>query len=741
VASEFILKLWVPPAIKIKAGDFWGGFAAMLVVFPSSVAFGIITYSGLGPEYAGRGAMAGLLGAAALGMVAPVIGRTGGLISTPCAPAAAVLSATTAGWLSGIGGAPVAASDIPAMIALVGLFSACLQTLYGLIGGGRLIKFIPYQVVTGYLSSVGVIIALGQLPKLLGLPKNISLWQGLISPAVWKWQSVIVGLTATLVMLLGPRITRRCPAVILGLFGGMLAYLGLSLIFPELLDLHNNALVIGPLQSDGSVFDTVKGQISALGALNFSTLKLILVPSLTLSVLLSIDTLKTCVALDALTHTRHKSSRELVGQGCGNLASFLFGGMPGAGAMGPTLINVASGGQTPRAGIIEGFFVLLPLLMLASLIAWIPIAALAGILLVIAYRMFDRQIFRLPLTKSGRLDFLVIAGVITVALSMDLIVAAGAGIAMAILLFIRDQVRGSVIRRKRYLNEISSKTQRSEEERAILRSFGDQGVVCELQDNLFFGTTDRLFTQLEPDLRTKRFILMDMRRVRSIDYTAVNLLEQMHQELAERQGQLLFSGMPSGVLEGRDFETYLKELGLTGGKGVTIWSTMDSAMEWMEEQILTTHGVTIERKQKLLELGDFSLFRDCSTQELSKIKECMVEVSLKKDQRLFSTGESGDEMFLVRRGGVRVMLPLGGKQYRHLATVSQGSFFGELAFIDNEARSADVEAKWDSDLYVVSRGRFNECSHADATIGLLVFARLAKTIALRLRDTNLALSD
>src|SRR5262249_32321231 len=101
----------------------------------------------------------------------------------------------------------------------------------------------------------------------------------------------------------------------------------------------------------------------------------------------------------------------------------------------------------------------LALLLLGSLIAWIPIAALAGILLVIAYRMLDGQIFRLLFQKSGRLDFAVIAVVIGVALSRDLIAAAGVGIGMAILLFIRDQVRGSVIRRKRYLDEISSKTQ------------------------------------------------------------------------------------------------------------------------------------------------------------------------------------------------------------------------------------------------------------------------------------------
>jgi SulP family sulfate permease len=154
-------------------------------------------------------------------------------------------------------------------------------------------------------------------------------------------------------------------------------------------------MVVGPLHTDSSLLDIIRSQADVLGDLNLASLKLILLPSLMLSVLLSIDTLKTCVALDALTHTRHNSSRELLGQACGNLASFLLGGMPGAGTMGPTLINVASGGKTPRAGLTEGVLVLLLFLMLASLIAWIPISALAGILLVIGYRMVDFQVFRL----------------------------------------------------------------------------------------------------------------------------------------------------------------------------------------------------------------------------------------------------------------------------------------------------------------------------------------------------------
>jgi sulfate permease, SulP family len=160
----------------------------------------------------------------------------------------------------------------------------------------------------------------------------------------------------------------------------------------------------------------------------------------------------------------------------------------------------------------------------------------------------------------------------------------------------------------------------------------------------------------------------------------------------------------------------------------------------MDKRESAPHRMAQDSEKRPLELKDFKLFRQFSDEELSSIKQCVAEVCVKKGQKVFSTGDSGEEMFLVRRGGVRIMLPLQGGNYRHLATETQGGFFGELAFIDSDARSADVEAKWDTDLYVLSRRRFDERSRADARIGVLVFERLAKAIALRLRDTNLQIA-
>jgi sulfate permease, SulP family len=479
--------------------------------------------------------------------------------------------------------------------------------------------------------------------------------------------------------------------------------------------------------------------MKSLFSIDLSSLKLIIVPAITLSVLLSIDTLKTCVVLDVLTRKRHNSDRELIGQGIGNFASFLCGGVPGSGTMGPTLVNISSGGRHPRSGIIEGTLVIITLLLLSRVVAWVPISALAAILLVIAGRMFDwRSMLRLLRSHEGRLDFAVIAGVVLVAATFDLVAASLVGVALAILLFIRDQIHGSVIRRKRGLDEVSSKTNRLDTERDILRKHGSQAVLCELQGNLFFGTTDQLFSQLEEDLQTKRFILLDLRRVQSMDYTAAHLFEQMQEMLDERGGRLLFTGMPSGLYNNRDFERYLAQLGVVreGGGGVMVSQTLDSALEWTEDRILEEFNIARNTDESPLDLKDFDLFREFDGTRLEKLATCVTQISFPQGKRIFSYGDSGDELFLVRRGSVKVLLPLKGNIYHHLATVERGDFFGEVSFLDKSVRSTSVEAKVDTDLYVLSRLRFNEQSHSDPIFGVLVFARLALTLAKRLRHTD-----
>jgi SulP family sulfate permease len=710
--------------------EFWGGLAAMLVALPSSIAFGVLVFSVVSPQMVGEGAFVGMMGAAAMGLAAPLFGRTPALISAPCAPAAAILS----GLAIELAHHDMDAHHISGLLALTALLAAFLQVFYGLLKGGRLIKYIPFPVVSGYLSGVGLIIALGQLPKLLGLPKEIGLEQGLMSPDLWQWQGIVVGLITISAMLIAPRITQKIPAAIMGLIAGIAGYFALGLFMPPLLSLDANSLVIGPIGAGASFLATVSGRFNSVLDIHIEDLRLVAYSAMALSALLSIDTLKTCVVLDALTKNRHDSNRELLGQGMANLVSFIAGGMPGAGTMGPTLVNVTSGGRKTQSGMIEGGLVVLAILALSPLIAWVPIGALAGILLVVAFRMFDWHAFRLLKHAETRFDFAVIAAVVIVAETVGLIAASATGIGLAILLFIRDQIRISVLRRRASLKEIGSKTHRLESEYAILKERGEDAAIYELQGNLFFGTTDHLFSELEADLRTRKWMLFDMRRVQSLDYTATHLFTLMHGRLGEHGGELLFSGMPSSL----PLQRYMAKVGLIdeNGGGIRIFETRDEGLEWMENRILEASGSLQKREEMALDLKEIELLRESDDATINALRLCAHERTVLAGEKIFASGDSGDEIFLIRRGIVRILLPLKGGKHHHLATFSQGDYFGEMAFLDHHQRSADAVVKTDCDVYVLSRKEFNEQVYNDAVLGVRIFARIASAISLRLRQTD-----
>lgn len=716
-----------------RAGDLWGGLAAMLVALPSSIAFGVLVYSAIGPEQAGAGALAGILGAAALGIVAPIVGRNGGFITAPCAPAAAILAALAAELVAR---GEIHPDHVVGLLGLTALLSALFQLVFGFARVGRLIKFIPYQVVSGYLSGVALIIALGQLPKLLGLPKQVSLAHGLVSPNLWNGTGITVGLVTIAATFGAPKLTEKVPAAIVGLTAGIAAYFALAFFDPRLFELAGNRLIIGPIEASGSFVGAVGARASSLLHIEFADIGLVLVSALTLAVLLSIDTLKTGVVLDALVRRRHDSNRELIGQGTANLASFFVGGMAGAGTMGATLMNVTSGGRSTLSGVAEGVFVLLAYLVLGALIAWVPIGALAGILLVVAWKMFDRSVFQLVLRRSTRVDFAVIMIVVAVA-QIGLIQASATGIFLAILLFIRDQARGSVIVNKRNLRAVHAKRRRLLAETEILDEHGGDAIVVELSGNLFFGTTDQLFSELEQDLTNRRFVLLDLRRVASMDFTAAHLFEQMKERLADSGGELLFSSMPSGMATKQDIEEYMAQLGLVrGGKGIRVFETRDSAIEWMEDQILEAYGWTPEDEGAPLELGEIEIFSEFDAATIAALSSAVTELSVPAGGKICSRGDAGDEIYLVRSGRVGALLPLETGKRHHVATFCRGDFFGEMAFIDQEPRSANVEAVTPAQLFLLSRARFDALLAKNPALGGRIFEQLAVAISRRLRSAD-----
>ena len=715
--------------------DFWGGLAAMLVALPSAIAFGVTIYAAIGPAYAGLGALAGILGATALGLVAPALGGTNRLITAPCAPAAAVLSAFAIELVQ----QGVAPTFIVLMLTALGLVSGLVQLFLGFMGIGSLIKYIPFPVVSGYLSGVGLIIIGSQIPKFLGAPAGYSWWKTLINPEIWQWQSALIGAVTILVMVGAPLVTRVVPAAILGLLAGVLAYFGLAFSVDEsLLIMEGNKLIIGPLGGTASsMLEAITGRWREIGELKLSQIGSLLGTAFTLAVLLSIDTLKTAVVLDALTRSRHDSNRELVAQGLGNVASACAGGMPGAGQMGATLVNLASGGQTRVSGVVEGVLSLVAFLALGTFIAWIPVGALAGILIVVGVRMIDRHSLHLLESPWTLMDFIVIVAVVAVAVGYSLIAASGVGIALAMFLFIREQLSSTVIRRKVDGASRFSKRIRLRQDMERLEKQGSQTFVLELQGSLFFGTKDQLYTALEPELSKRKYLVLDMRRVQSVDVTAVHLLSQIRDTLIERDALLIFSSLSHVLPNGRNIAEFFDQMELTSmSEHVKVFPELDDALEWIEDKILGESAVR-ESGVPPLELSDFDLFKDHKEETLLDLEACLERRVVDKDAKVYSFGDPGNELYLILKGAVRITLPSpGGAADHHALTYGRGDFFGGMAFLSEMTRFNDAIALRDTELYVLQREQFERLKEEHKRLAFHLVEAVAKVLALRLRYSD-----
>ncbi len=726
-------------------GDIVGGISATFLALPSAIAFGFIIYAPLivaapielRPLFSGMAAIGGIVGTIAMGLFTPLTGSTKRLISAPGIPAAAVLSVFVAELIKK-GNVPL--EFIPVYITLVGLFAGVLQLIIGNLGGGKFIKYIPYPVVSGYLNGVSILIIFGQLPKFFGMPKGTKLINSFFLIDQWRWESIIIGLITIIVMFFASKFVKSIPIVIIALLAGFLTYFAISVIHPNLLSLDNNNLVIGNISASSSdLFNIIKNRWALLAQIDINSIGVIITPVITLSIILSINTLNACLSLDTTSEKRHNSQKELTGQGIGNIISALICGIPGAGAMSATTVNIKSGGKTQLSGFFVGVTSLIAFLLLGKLIGWIPLAALAGILIFLAIRMIDTKSFLLLKNKSTVLDFIVMILVVIAALNLSLIAAAGVGIALSIFLYIREQMRTSVIRRMLFGSEFLSKKIRIQQEIKILEEKGKQTVILELQGQLFFGTTDQLYSVLEAHYSYCKYVIMDMRRVQSVDYTSVKMLLQILARLKRNNGFLIFTSIPLSLPTGQKLREYFEDLGLYETESLKLFDTLDFALEWVEDEILKEENISVT-DDKVLNLNELELFEGLHPDILSVLNDCMVEKQYNINEIIFKTGGNSDEIFFVRQGTVKIFLTLNdGKQY-HLLTIGKGGIFGEMAFIDKSKRSADALALSNLHLYTFSRKKFEEIQQKYPEISGLFFEKLAFLVANRLRRSNIELT-
>lgn len=418
-------------------GDLFGGITAGIVALPLALAFGIQAFSGIDhPEAASMGAYAGLVGATLLGFFAALFGGTHSQISGPTGPMTVITATLVSGAFASSGGS---LSQVLVSMALAAVFCGIFQVLFGLIKIGKYVRYIPYPVLSGFMSGIGVIIILQQLYPLLGQSGSgsmLALLGGL--PTALGHTSVkalLLGLGTVAIIYLFPLLTKKVPSTLVAL----LVMTGISL----LIDMEG-VPTIGKIPSGLPLPFFASSKVSLTGLDWGAILMAAIIPGLTLAGLGSIDTLLTSVVADNITKTKHNSNRELIGQGIGNAMAGLFCGLPGAGATMRTVVNVKSGGRTQLSGMVHALLLLAVLLGLGSLVQYVPLSVLAGILITVGVGIIDIKGFR-DLFKIPRADAVVLIVVFLVTVFVDLLTAVGIGMVIACVLFMKrasDLVEG-----------------------------------------------------------------------------------------------------------------------------------------------------------------------------------------------------------------------------------------------------------------------------------------------------------
>jgi len=349
-------------SLRTFRGDFFGGLTAGVVALPLALAFGVAS---------GFGAVAGLYGAIALGFFAALLGGTSTQVSGPTGPMTVIFAAAIVAF-------PGDATAVLGVVFLAGI----LQIAFGFMKVGVFIRYMPYPVISGFMSGIGVIIILLQLHPLLGAASVGSPLQAVLNlPAsissVNLYSLVLALITMAIVFLTPARISRVVPSPLLALLGGSLVSIMFN--FP--------VAVIGEIPSGLPEF--------ALPLFSVALLPKIIPMALALAVLGVIDSLLTSVVADSMTKTRHNSNQELIGQGMGNILASLIGGLPGAGATMRTVVNVKAGGTTRISGMTHSLFLLAILLGLGRYAALIPLPVLAGILMKVGVDILDYRLLRM----------------------------------------------------------------------------------------------------------------------------------------------------------------------------------------------------------------------------------------------------------------------------------------------------------------------------------------------------------
>lgn len=493
--------------------DVVAGLVVGIVALPLSMALAIAT--GVGPHQ-------GLVTAIVAGAVVALAGGSRVQVSGPTAAFVVIL-------------APVVAEHGPGGLMLATMLAAVLLLLMGIFRLGRAVRLVPHSVVTGFTAGIAIVIGLLQLRDLLGIRTDAAPVQLIPRLVAWSealptasWGDAAIALLTFAILLGLPRLLPRVPSALVAVAAGALAVLALERWVPgfsavTISDRFGTAAVPSGIPQGLPQFAWPWNEPGADGApvgVSLELLRELAPAAFAIALLGALESLLSAVVSDGMTGRRHDPDGELIGQGLGNLASPLFGGIAATGAIARTAVNVRSGAVSPIASLVHSLFLLSAIVLLAPWLGTLPMASLAALLVIVAWRMGDFGHVARMIRDAPRGDAAVMLSCMLLTVAFDMIVSITVGLAMASLIFIRR------------MSEASTVTLVSPEDPAGPVEPLPSGVVLyRVGGPLFFGAAAKAMRELER-IERMRLVILDLRGVPFIDSTGLVNLEATISSLA-----------------------------------------------------------------------------------------------------------------------------------------------------------------------------------------------------------------
>jgi len=695
--------------------DILRALAGTAVILPQSMGLGIVLFSVMGFD-ASSGAFAGIIGAAILSIISGVFGATLGMFSAPNGPVTMLLI----GIFTTMNANGISSDVMLLTLGVILMFTGVFQIIFSLLGGAKLVKYMPYPVIVGLVTGIGILMIKSQLQLFPSAYKSIP-------EVIIASIPLFIALVTVSTIVITPKFTKKIPAILVGLFFGIIAYQLLNYFY-----LHDAypLWVVGEIPSVESLHFGMSMQ--SLKTLDFE----VIVPAaLALTILATTDCLVTAIVADSQTNSRHNGKVEIIAQGLGQILTGFLGGLGGGGTKGATLVNLKSGGGRYSA-VFSGLLFLLLILFFGNIGLYLPISVLAGVIIFVGYGMINFNIIDWIKYKQSRVDAFIALIVIAVVILVDLVSAVGVGILISMIMYIRMQIKAPIVHRITNAINRKSLTKRRDEEKEILQKNGDKIVMIELTGNLFFATADKLFEEIELYKKENYCVILHFQRVKFIDLSGVMILLQIASNMKNVNAELVLCHMHRELGLGKKINRALKKIDKKHSIKIRTFVNIDLAFEYAENRLLEANSITLRSRDDYIDMEGNLLCKNIKSNILSVIKELSTRKILQDNETLFNQGEIGNSLYMVLKGEINIKLFFDEKSYKLLGRYGAGTYFGEISFLNPGPRTASAISKGETIVLEWSKDSLLSLNSKDKEeLAIILLFELGTTLGEELRSS------